>query len=129
MDKILNLVNMYIENLTEEIKESQSKIAKEEGRLQEKRMCLSRMESIKSDIEEEMEKEWAMQKSDLVNLMEKGELCEIYTDPDRLDIFSVGYIVSVDEDFYILKSVNEYGKFDGYYCEIIDNIIKIEIKT
>ncbi len=36
--------------------------------------------------------------------MEKGELCEIYTDPDRLDIFSVGYIVSVDEDFYILKS-------------------------
>lgn len=57
MDKILNLVNMYIENLTEEIKESQSKIAKEEGRLQEKRMCLSRMESIKSDIEEEMEKE------------------------------------------------------------------------
>ena len=57
MDKILNLVNMYIENLTEEIKESQSKIAKEEGHLQEKRMCLSRMESIKSDIEEEMEKE------------------------------------------------------------------------
>lgn len=57
MDKILNLVNMYIENLTEEIKESQSKIAKEEGRLQEKRMRLSRMESIKSDIEEEMEKE------------------------------------------------------------------------
>ena len=48
MDKILNLVNMYIENLTEEIKESQYKIAKEEGRLQEKRMCLSRMESIKA---------------------------------------------------------------------------------
>lgn len=70
-----------------------------------------------------------MQKSDLVNLMEKGELCEIYTDPDRLDIFSVGYIVSVDEDFFILESINEYGKFDGYYCEIIDNIIKIEIKT
>lgn len=57
MDKILNLVNMYIENLTEEIKESQYKIAKEEGRLSEKKMCLSRMESIKSDIEEEMEKE------------------------------------------------------------------------
>ena len=33
MDKILNLVNMYIENLTEESKESQYKIAKEEGRL------------------------------------------------------------------------------------------------
>lgn len=40
MDKILNLVNMYIENLTEEIKESQSKIAKEEGRLQEKKCAL-----------------------------------------------------------------------------------------
>lgn len=55
MDRILNLVNMYIENLTEEIKESQSRIAREEGRLQEKKMCLSRMMSIKNDIEEEME--------------------------------------------------------------------------
>lgn len=55
MDRILNLVNMYIENYTEEIKESQSRIAREEGRLQEKKMCLSRMMSIKNDIEEEME--------------------------------------------------------------------------
>lgn len=53
---MLNLVNMYIENLTEEIKESQSRIAREEGRLQEKKMCLSRMMSIKNDIEEEMER-------------------------------------------------------------------------
>lgn len=48
MDRILNLVNMYIENYTEEIKESQSRIAREEGRLQEKKMCLSRMMSIKT---------------------------------------------------------------------------------
>ena len=56
MDKTLNLVNKYIENLTEEIKESQSRIAREEGRLSEKRMCLSRMQSIKNSIKEEMER-------------------------------------------------------------------------
>ncbi len=56
MDRILKLVNMYIENLTEEIKESQSRIAREEVRLQEKKMCLRRMMSIKNDIEEEMER-------------------------------------------------------------------------
>lgn len=56
MDRILKLVNMYIENLTEEIKESQSRIAREEGRLSEKRMCLGRMKSIKREIEEEVER-------------------------------------------------------------------------
>lgn len=47
---------MYIENLTEEIKESQSRIAREEGRLSEKRMCPGRMKSIKREIEEEVER-------------------------------------------------------------------------
>lgn len=56
MDKTLNLVNKYIENLTEEIKESQSRIAREEGRLSEKRMCLSLMQSVKNSIEEEMKR-------------------------------------------------------------------------
>lgn len=55
MDKILNLVNMYIENIAEEIRETESRVAREEGRLQEKKMCLSRMMSIKNDIEEETE--------------------------------------------------------------------------
>lgn len=56
MDKTLNLVNKYIENLTEEIKESQSRIAREEGRLSEKRMCLGLMQSVKNSIEEEMKR-------------------------------------------------------------------------
>ena len=56
MDRILKFVNMYIENLTEEIKESQSRIAREEGRLSEKRMCPGRMKSIKREIEEEVER-------------------------------------------------------------------------
>lgn len=53
MDKTLNLINKYIENLTEEIKESRSRIAREEGRLSEKGMCLKLMQSIKNSIEEE----------------------------------------------------------------------------
>lgn len=65
-------------------------------------------------------------KNKILNAYKNRKLIGIYTDDTNPRLFSVGYILHVDENSYILYNISPYGKFDGYSCELIENIIKIE---
>lgn len=68
-------------------------------------------------------------KSTLENLLKKKTICSIYNDCEDLNKFAVGYVKFVDEDFYIIESINLYGMQDGLACFEISQIVKIEIET
>jgi len=65
-------------------------------------------------------------KKTLKDIMEKQELCNIYTNAGATNKFSAGYIIGVDEEFFLAQSIDPYGKDDGVFCDFIDRIIKIE---
>ncbi len=59
----------------------------------------------------------------------KDELVEFYTNPNDLNEFDLGFIISKDENFYIVRNVSKKGKFNGYSCIRINSIQLISIKT
>jgi hypothetical protein len=65
-------------------------------------------------------------KNKILNAYKNKKLIGIYTDNINPDSFSVGYILHIDELSYILYEVSPYGKFDGYSCNLIEDIIKLE---
>lgn len=65
-------------------------------------------------------------KDKILNAYKNKKLIGIYTDSNNPDSFSVGYILNVDELSYILYEISPYGKFDGYSCNLIEDIIKLE---
>lgn len=74
-----------------------------------------------------MNKETKNERKDFWCLWKK--LIGIYNDNTNPNLFSVGYILHIDANSYILYNISSYGKFDGYSCELIENIIKIEEDT
>lgn len=50
MEELKNTVGMFIENLTEEMKETQSTIDRYTGKLEEQKRCMSRFLCLKDDI-------------------------------------------------------------------------------
>lgn len=62
----------------------------------------------------------------ILNCYNNKKLIGIYTDNINPNSFSVGYILYVDKNSYILYNISSYGKFDGYSCALIEDIIKIE---
>lgn len=62
----------------------------------------------------------------ILNVHNLKKLIGIYTDSINLDSFSVGYVLHVDKNSYILYEVSPYGQFDGYSCRLIEDIVKIE---
>ena len=65
-------------------------------------------------------------KKKILNAYKNKKLIGIYTDSINPNSFSVGYILHIDELSYILYEVSPYGKFNGYSCNLIEDIIKIE---
>lgn len=57
------------------------------------------------------------------------DLCEIYSDTSNSDKFVVGYIVAYDEQFLIINQIDQYGYYDGMFCTLIRDIIRIQVKT
>jgi len=62
----------------------------------------------------------------ILNAYKNKKLIAIYSDSINPDSFSVGYILYVDKTSYVLYEFSPYGKFDGYSCNLIEDIIKIE---
>ena len=65
----------------------------------------------------------------LRELIEKQELCAIYTDANDTDKFSVGYILGIDKNSFLMEHIDQYGKADGISCNLIDFIFKVERDT
>jgi len=65
----------------------------------------------------------------LNELKKTEELCSIYSDGNNTDKFSVGYVMDIDETYYVMESIDPYGKTDGLFCKIIENIVFIEKET
>lgn len=57
------------------------------------------------------------------------ELCEIYSDISNNDKFMVGYIIAYDEQFLIITQIDQYGKYDGFACILMRDVIRIQVKT
>lgn len=51
MEELESVVGMFIENLTEEMKETQSTIDRYTGKLEEQKRCMSRFLCLKDDID------------------------------------------------------------------------------
>ena len=62
-------------------------------------------------------------------LKDDKTLCEIYTNSSNLNVFSVGYIIAFDDEFYITKNLDAFGRQDGYFCGNIGEIVKISTDT
>lgn len=62
----------------------------------------------------------------LLNIKKSQKLCAIYSNPERVDMFTVGYVEYFDEDILILRSYDYYGREDGFICIDTSSIIKIE---
>ncbi len=60
---------------------------------------------------------------------ENRELCEIYLNPDDTSRFQVGYIVDFDESDCLIATLDRYGESDGFFCFLVENIIKIQRET
>ncbi len=60
---------------------------------------------------------------------ETQALCEIYLNFEDLTKFLVGIIINYDNDYCIVKSLDEFGKDDGLTCFLIKDIIKIQTNT
>ncbi len=65
----------------------------------------------------------------LKTLLQNQRLCEIYSNTDHTDKFSVGYIVAVDKHNCLLQAVDFYGQYDGLSCFLLDEIYKIQTNT
>lgn len=66
----------------------------------------------------------------ILELLKKNDtLCEIYTNEENLNKFSVGYIVAIDKNFFVFENIDEYGFSDGIFSELKENIIKFETDT
>lgn len=62
-------------------------------------------------------------------LLKNQNLCEIYTNVEQTNKFSVGYVVAVDERNCLLLAVDFYGQYDGLSCFLIDKIFQIQTCT
>ncbi|MDR1940273.1 MAG: hypothetical protein LBQ40_05730 [Clostridiales bacterium] len=65
----------------------------------------------------------------LKDMIKTRELCGVYTDADDTSKFSVGYVLDCDETFFLLESIDQYGKADGVLCKPIEKVFNIEIKN
>lgn len=68
-------------------------------------------------------------KSKIKELLKCQKICAVYTDSDFVDKFAVGYFLQLDEKYFLMECIDEYGKNDGYFCSLIENIIKIEVDS
>lgn len=68
-------------------------------------------------------------KTKLKELVDTQQICSVYTDLDATNKFAVGYILQFNENYFVMESIDQYGKSDGVFCSLVDNIIKIETNS
>jgi len=56
-------------------------------------------------------------------------LCEVYCDPDDCTKFSVGYILGVDDEFFVMECVSPAGRHDGLRCFPVDDVFDLRRNT
>lgn len=67
---------------------------------------------------------------DVLNkLRTANELCEIYENPDDSDRCDVGYVVAVNDRYYLLEGVEPDGSHGGFILGDIDDIWRIQYST
>ena len=77
-----------------------------------------------------MENKWGfLMKSKIKELLKCQKICAVYTDSDFVDKFAVGYFLQLDEKYFLMECIDEYGKNDVYFSSLIENIIKIEVDS
>ena len=52
-------------------------------------------------------------KSKIKELLKCQKICAVYTDSDFVDKFAVGYFLQLDEKYFLMECIDEYGKNDG----------------
>ncbi|MDR2091337.1 MAG: hypothetical protein LBP62_06820 [Clostridiales bacterium] len=65
----------------------------------------------------------------LKGLAVNNELCGIYTNDGDPHKFSVGYVLDLDDTFFLFERIDPYGTADGLMCVPIDNVFNVEIRT
>ena len=65
----------------------------------------------------------------LKRLKKERTLCEIYENIEDSDKFSVGYIIAVGEEMFVLENVSLNGLNDGLQCTPINSVIRIKTDT
>jgi len=54
-------------------------------------------------------------------------LTAIYTDKNNYDRFSVGYVMELTKERFLMKHLTTRGEFDGYSVKNIDDVYRIEV--
>ncbi|KWW20115.1 hypothetical protein [Peribacillus sp. FSL E2-0218] len=70
-----------------------------------------------------------MMKKQLLNMMERKELVELYSDPNDLRKFDVVRILKVSDAFLVAANMASNGMYDGYRLLYVDNIHQMNIQT
>jgi hypothetical protein len=68
-------------------------------------------------------------KKTLEKLMIEKKLCALYTNKEEPTRFTVGYILSMDENFILLETVDTHGNYDGFMCRPINEINLVDIDS
>lgn len=57
--------------------------------------------------------------------MKNKKIVSIYTNKEETSKFSVGYIIGVDDNYYIIALISPSGMYDGYRIALISDIYRI----
>ena len=68
-------------------------------------------------------------KSILQQIKSAELICEIYTNRENTDSFSVGYVLSIDNDYAIFQLYDPDGLFDGFRVMTIESIYTLKTNT
>lgn len=68
-------------------------------------------------------------KEKLLQAYNNNKLIGIYDDFNHPDSFTVGYVLSIDNNSYIVCELTPNGEFDAYLCRFFDDIFKITEDT
>ncbi|MGE6378745.1 hypothetical protein [Peribacillus muralis] len=70
-----------------------------------------------------------MMKKQLLYMMERKELVELYSDPTDLRKFDVVKFLNVSDSFLVAANIAANGMFDGYRLLFLDNIHQMNVQT
>ena len=68
-------------------------------------------------------------KHKLNDLKDRHEIVCIYSDQNDLDSFLTGFLQEIDDEDFLLKSINPKGLYDGFVLKNLDSIVKIEAES
>ncbi|VEU82137.1 hypothetical protein [Acholeplasma hippikon] len=68
--------------------------------------------------------------NDFINILkmfiDSKETIALYLNPDDPNMFVVGEVLNVSEEYFLIKMTDPYGRHDGYLLNNIEDITKIE---